>query len=189
MKKICAFILVMLMCISLCACAGKTREVEITMENWSEYFELTYGYEWCMDDFGDTNRLNIYSCFCVREEYADKLKLDKSELTVEVYEYWTLGSFDFDLENRTVSEIKYFEPASEGILIGERNKYITFNLENASTANADNMILQDSNGTLVHCIFNNRVPDDMYDGVDEQQGYSMHEYSVSRIQGKIVIKE
>lgn len=40
MKKILVLLVAMIMCFGLCACGEKTTTVEITNDNWEEYFEI-----------------------------------------------------------------------------------------------------------------------------------------------------
>ena len=90
MKKNLVLILATLMCISLCACGGsesvsgdntdkktEEKEIEITMDNWQEYFEIKediIGTQIEKNAFDEIEKINIdYDViFCLKEEYADK---------------------------------------------------------------------------------------------------------------------
>lgn len=44
MKKFVALLLAMVICLSLCACGGKSNEIELTLENYATYLNISYRY-------------------------------------------------------------------------------------------------------------------------------------------------
>jgi hypothetical protein len=56
-------------------------EIEITLDNWQEYFEIREGYKWEQDDFGVTVGLRIITAIVLREEYRDRTVLDLTDVT------------------------------------------------------------------------------------------------------------
>ena len=59
-------------------------EIQITLDNWQEYFELRSGIEWSYDDFGTTNGLRCITAICPKEEYQHRLVLEKTNVTFGV---------------------------------------------------------------------------------------------------------
>ena len=59
-------------------------EIEITLDNWQEYFELRSGIKWSYDDFGTTNGLSCITAICPKEEYQHRLVLEKTNVTFGV---------------------------------------------------------------------------------------------------------
>ena len=76
MKKLLALLLAAVMCLSLVACGGKeqkTETIEITLENWQDYFEVKLAATVEKNDFDE-----IEICFAdhyvyLKSEYRDKL--------------------------------------------------------------------------------------------------------------------
>ncbi len=59
--------------------------VEITMDNWSEYFEFTYTYDYDYNGFDELEDVTMWFYFSLKPEYAAMLDGDKSEVTVEIF--------------------------------------------------------------------------------------------------------
>ncbi len=102
MKKMIALLLALALSLSLCACGEKTQTVEITMDNWQEYFEIRPLVYWWKDDFGDITMVSHTYVFCIREEYAERIKLKKTDLTVGYTVTNALTEYTVDWENRTL---------------------------------------------------------------------------------------
>lgn len=160
--------------------------IEITIDNWQDYFELVTAVSWEENDFDEITGAFVNTCFCIKEEFSDRVILNRSELILETCNYWTLAAVDFDLGQKTIGEIQYFEPKSEGILIGERTTYRTYNLMDAGYYSSSDLLTNRIENILFE-FSNGYVPDSMYDGVDNQKGYSFVDYSISRIKGTIVV--
>lgn len=59
--------------------------VEITMDNWAEYFEFTYDYRYNYNGFDELEDVTMTFYFSLKPEYAAILDGDKSEATVEIF--------------------------------------------------------------------------------------------------------
>lgn len=55
--------------------------VEITIDNWQDYFEIKEGLEWEYDDFGVCDGVRIITAVCLKEAYQDRLILDRTNVT------------------------------------------------------------------------------------------------------------
>ncbi len=100
MKKALALLLALVMCLSLAACGEKTQTVEITMDNWQEFFEIRLVEQWIEDDFGDVNFVEISPRFYIREEYRDKIIFDTMDFAVG-YQVDTIPcDLEVDWENK-----------------------------------------------------------------------------------------
>ncbi len=116
MKKLIALLLAAVMCLSLCACGGNNREdestihttetkvqekklvtVEITLDNWQEYFEIRPCEDFSYNDFGDLTRHSEDYALYLKDEHLAKLanasaqlpdgSVDVSFKVVAVYEF------------------------------------------------------------------------------------------------------
>ena len=59
--------------------------VEITMDNWAEYFEFTYEYDYDYNGFDELEDVTMWFYFSLKPEYAAMLDGDKSDVTVEIF--------------------------------------------------------------------------------------------------------
>ena len=88
------------------------KEVQITIDNWDQYFEFGYSYDYYMNSFDEITHINCASGFKLKDEY--QIVMDNScetsvsfEATLESYD--ANVTYDFDKGSFTVSE-----PLSEG---------------------------------------------------------------------------
>jgi len=100
MKKAVSLILALVMCLSLCACGTKTKTIEITDDNWQQYFEVQDLIEWQTDEFGDTSSLWVRYILCVKAEYADRIVLEESDVAVEYIKYEQTVPVTIDFANK-----------------------------------------------------------------------------------------
>lgn len=73
MKKILALFLTAVMCLSLVACGRKTETIEITTDNWQEYFELQYTDTWNLNAFNEYDDVKRDVILVMKEEYISRL--------------------------------------------------------------------------------------------------------------------
>ena len=71
-------------------------EIQITLDNWQEYFEIREGYRWVQDDFGVTVDVWIITAIVLREEYRDRAVLDLTDVAF---------GYTYDMVERSVSQI------------------------------------------------------------------------------------
>lgn len=90
MKKIIVLVMTLVMIFSLTACGGE--EIEITMDNVNDYFEIKELREW------DKNNVTVRYAVCIKEEYTDRLNLKKTDI-----------SFGYAWKERDVRPIVDFE--------------------------------------------------------------------------------
>lgn len=86
MKKILALLLAAVMCLSLVACGGiggKTEVVELTLDNWQDYFELTVVEYYDLNAFGEVEKLELQQHLCVKEEYADHVDCENVAFEIQ----------------------------------------------------------------------------------------------------------
>ena len=79
MKKWIAILLAAVMCFSLAACSGaggKTEVIELTLDNWKDYFELAVTEYYDINGFGEVERLEIQQDLVVKQEYAEDVVCD-----------------------------------------------------------------------------------------------------------------
>ena len=81
--------------------------IEITMDNWSEYLEFTSRYEPSVNGFDEVDDVKFYFDICLKEEYLETLDTKNSTITVEI-------SFARGTQYGTFSEdFKVFTPDGE----------------------------------------------------------------------------
>ena len=71
-------------------------EIQVTLDNWQEYFEILEGYRWEQDDFGVTDGVSIITAIVVKEGYRDRMVLKLTDVTF---------GFTYDIVERSVSQI------------------------------------------------------------------------------------
>lgn len=195
MKKIISLLLVTMMCISLCACGGsgdsstgnggifkEKKEIEITMDNWQEYFEIKYDIETvelqknAFDEIEDVQLRNSGTKFCLKEEYIDSFV--NADIAVEINTNQAVATLiKYNFESKTYEIIECLE-------------------DNGSTPFYE-MVYNCSNKTHMKEVtdFEGELARNMteFDRLEENDVYIyilMYPNSeVTRIQGKLVIKE
>ena len=106
MKKILVLALVLIMCCGLCACGEKSTTIEITEENWTEYFELSSQSKELVimtigkNDFDEIDSVDVKDSFVLKDGY--KLGKDGFELTVGFDALQKEYEYTLDLENNKV---------------------------------------------------------------------------------------
>ena len=72
--------------------------VEITMDNWADYFEFVFIEDWEINGFGESEGYSCEYRLKLRDEYASKINLQNLAITVEVAFKDVLSYATFDLE-------------------------------------------------------------------------------------------
>lgn len=95
MKKILLGLASFMMFLSLCGCAGdsnkndnqqeidKSVAIELTMDNWQDYFDLGMSEKEFRNEFGELERVHKCVVLILKDEYTLSEK-DGSEITVEL---------------------------------------------------------------------------------------------------------
>ena len=80
------------------------RIVEITMDNWMEYFEFVFIEDWQVNGFGESEGYSCEYRLKLRDEYASKINLQKLAITVEVAykDVVSYATFDFEKMEYTI---------------------------------------------------------------------------------------
>ena len=106
MKKILALLLAAIMCLSLAACGKKTETIEITTDNWQEYFELQYTDTWSLNAFNEYDNVKRDVILVIKEEYASRLAdNDESTLIIDFScdaSIWP-ATVDFEAQTYTIA--------------------------------------------------------------------------------------
>lgn len=68
----------------------ETVAVEITIDNWQEYFEILEGKKWEYDDFGTVCGVRLVTAIALKEGYRDRLVLSQTSVAFG-YTYDDLG--------------------------------------------------------------------------------------------------
>ena len=116
MKKILVLALVLIMCCGLCACGEKSTTIEITEENWTEYFELSSTYNELTitrvekDDFDEIYKIESEDSFVLKDGY--KLGKNGYELKIEFDTLHCECECEVDVENNKVllGDVVYVNP-------------------------------------------------------------------------------
>ena len=113
MKKFLAFVLALVMCLGLCACGEKSTIVEITEENWADYFELSSESNELVitdvvkNDFDEIDWVDALDSFVLKDGYT--LGKDGFELKVGYDALSTQHECKLDLENNKVLLVKLID--------------------------------------------------------------------------------
>lgn len=102
MKKLLCISLICVLIFALCACGQKTETIEITMDNWDEYFEFRTVTRWEENAFGETSMVEYPMALCVKEAYEDRIVMDQADLAIECS--WTENDriVTVDWKNRAI---------------------------------------------------------------------------------------
>lgn len=88
--------------------------VEITMDNWEEYFVLEDAYDLFENSFGEYDNIHLGKAFCLRQEYAEKFVTDSEEYKSKV---------GFELQYTTEHRKVTIDPVSGTYEIGEETYF------------------------------------------------------------------
>lgn len=157
--------------------------IEITFDNWTDYFELKDVPVWEVGEFGDVYRVIMYTCISVKSEYADKIVLKKSQMIWETKELGYFVDIDCDFENRIISIEKVDNSKFPDIFSeGEMNSYSLGKCFVAQTVKdvVPNVIFADI--ARVHS-----ATDGTWEGSDGSFAYEYYPCEITRIQGTIAM--
>lgn len=70
------------------------KEIEITLDNWDQYFEIVENTDWRKNAFGEAENLNISYSFKLKDEYQTAYDND---IAVEIHAEKVLVDIDLDL--------------------------------------------------------------------------------------------
>ena len=76
-------------------------EIEITSENWADYFEIKEEVCWMSNDFDEVVDACWAQVLCVREEWADKIDLEATDVAFEYSYQYARRFYKFDIEAHT----------------------------------------------------------------------------------------
>ena len=114
MKRLLAALLAVAMCLSLAACSAEKRiaaldrneydVIEITVDNWQDYFEINEVTVWETDEAGEVvDCYGVITSLCLKEEFADKTLSEKTELEFQYRALRHICEFTADLEKQEIT--------------------------------------------------------------------------------------
>ena len=114
MKKLLALVLTAALCMSLAACSVEARiaeldrnayeVIEITADNWQDYFEIVEVTVWETDESGAVvDCYGIITSLCLKEEFADRTLSEKTELEFKYTALRHICEFTADLEKQEIT--------------------------------------------------------------------------------------
>ena len=129
MKKAISMLLALVLCLSLCACGTQTEAIKISEDNWQQYFEVQELIEWQTDEFGDISSLWVRYILCVKAEYADRIVLEESDVTVEYIKYEQTVPVTIDFANKEyvfgdIDKDNAFENKGQARLLKEYDAFL-----------------------------------------------------------------
>ena len=110
MKKLLASLLAVVLCLSLTACGVEERiaqldrnvyeVIEITVDNWQDYFEIVEVTVWETDEAGEVvDCYGVITSLCLKEEFADRTVSENTELEFKYTALRHICEFTADLED------------------------------------------------------------------------------------------
>lgn len=132
MKKICLWLLVFAVCLSLCSCGVKeksvettqppvlTEAVEITQDNWEHYFAVSYVENWQKNGFGEYDDLKIDAVLTLKPKYLGRIvREEASDVTLEFSCDGAVkgAEIDFIARSYTIVADRKVEPVQEILTI------------------------------------------------------------------------
>ena len=172
MKKLIALLLCAVMCLSFVACDYSLTDntttknelqyeiVEITLDNWQDYFELCTHHEFEENGFGEFEMVTTY--YTLVSKSGIVFDINKSEVTVELTANIEDKTYTVDLENKTVVYGEPFNTRTYGpevFTMQQVGQYVGGGLRYGTYFNCCNFIweLQGNNAGVVVSIDVSRI--------------------------------
>lgn len=89
---------------------SRKKEIEITQDNWTEYFETVESIEWVKNAFDEAENLRVSYSFRVKEEYRDVTAPDGTNIAVEISADKILAEIELD---PTEERYAFLDPVNE----------------------------------------------------------------------------
>ena len=104
MKRVIALLLIAGLCLSLAACGSK-QTVDITLDNWQDYFEIKWGVEEFKNSFDEIENIYLANTFYLKEEFQKRLV--DVDVAIEFVESNVLPySFEYNAETGEIQVTK-----------------------------------------------------------------------------------
>lgn len=132
MKKAKLLVMVLAVCLTLCACGGEekpvettqppvqTEAIEINLDNWEQFFTLSYVENWQKNDFGEYDDLKIDAVLTLKPEYLGRIAREEAaQLTLEFRCDGAVKGAEIDFTARTYTIVadRKVEPVQEILTI------------------------------------------------------------------------
>ena len=91
---------------------GELKQITISMDNWSEYFEIRELTEWCNNDLGETTGFITHVCLCLKEPYVNAVVSDETTVDFGWQGTCSVKNCSVDTANRIVSIENIFSSGS-----------------------------------------------------------------------------
>lgn len=92
-----------------------SSEIELTMDNWHQYFEIRETPLWEENAFGEAETLYVRSCLFLRDEYRDKVDVNMESTAAFAFEYdWILTDVEINYETREYNYTEKMYADSKG---------------------------------------------------------------------------
>ena len=163
--------------------------IEITMDNWDEYFEIVPDHYWIKNAFGEGRGLTIGFSLFLKDEYASRLsKTDNSTIACTVSFDAREKTLDVNWKETTFTEVDYIRVvtgASSSGIDGGRwpEKPFEEACEITSKLNASIMVPWSEGDRFASNLFYYNV--DHYDDVEFYNFYFGENFSMVRITGTL----
>ena len=199
MKKWIALLLAAVLCLSLSACGEKTspeeemlmtpatieplakietkpvnETIEITMDNWQDYFEEYDEDVWELNAFQELDKLTNCAYLVLKDEYASRLVEEKSSVTFEIKCFLDEYHITADVENRTWQREFVKADETRSPVTEERNCYSLSRLKGRDAYGAD--------------VYNRAVLNrNVMTGAAEGDFYCLTSYEILRVTGTLAL--
>lgn len=91
---------------------GQLQEIVITSDNWTEYFEVKKITQWLENDVGETTGFITHAFIVVKDEFVNRIYVDKSDIAFKWTAMCSVKNCDVDLVNRMVAFENLFKSNS-----------------------------------------------------------------------------
>lgn len=161
------------------------KTIEITMDNWQDYFAFKTGEPaWEEDAFGDAISCSLTDYFSLKEEYLNLVNVDTIDIAVEYVYVPVLRKYDVDWDSKqlTIGDIGYFTNERHQLDTAQQAMGHLMELATQLTMeNKSSVSLQSG-----HCY--RQTGGDWKDCDGDEVISCVETYRVSRIQGTIEIQ-
>lgn len=151
-------------------------EIEITLDNWQEYFEFIGGKKWEYDDFGIATGVWFATAIVLKEEYRDRLVLAHTDIAF---------GYTYDTLTRNIAKLDFAALIAEpgGVrYINDKDYYDTCTFSaSSSSIRTDNTAIPEF--PEVYCLLISTL---CWEG--ENSIYVCEDFTIARVAGTLVLR-
>lgn len=163
------------------------QEIEITMDNFDDYFELVPAFYGQKNDFGEFDDYFSTVGLHIKDSYVDLIVPCDSKITCDLYYTYTKRKCDFNTMTGEISNVRDLD----WINSKEEHRTMEYNLDDLST-DYDNITPANTIKSLLMAVTAEEDSggiSSLYAGASYYSFYEMTDISLDRVTGTIYLKK